>query len=70
MSFDLSNEEKLSLLQQRLKAFYAEKFQHELNKTTAEAVGNAEAAKVADENIALIEAAIETHNEVLSTLSE
>ena len=54
MSFELTNEEKVSLIQQRLKSFSAEKFQHELNKSTAEAVNNEDAVRASEEAIAKI----------------
>lgn len=70
MSFDLTNEEKIALVQQRLKSFQAEKFQHELNKQTAEAVNNEEAATISQESIDTLNTAIQTHLDVLNSLSE
>jgi len=69
MSFDLTNEEKVSLIQQRLKSFSAEKFQHELNKSTAEAVSNEEAVKASQTAIETLEVAIQTHLTALEELT-
>jgi hypothetical protein len=70
MSFDLTNEEKVSLINQRLKSFQAEKFQHELNKATAEAVNNEDAVQASQEAIDTLNVAIQTHLDVLNSLSE
>ena len=70
MSFDLTTEEKVSLVQQRLKSFQAEKFQHELNKQSAEAINDENAAKNSQDSIDILNAVIQTHLDVLSSLSE
>ena len=69
MSFELTNEEKVSLIQQRLKSFSAEKFQHELNKSTAEAVNNEDAVKSSEAAIETLNVAIQTHISALNELT-
>lgn len=75
---ELTNEEKTAILNQRLKQFAAEKFNHEINKTLleaqkadatkgAEAEIDVEIAKT-DEAIAIIEKAIETTKSIEDTL--
>lgn len=68
MSFDLTNEEKLALVQQRLKSFYAEKYQHELNAKTATELGNEAAVEDSNGAVAALEKAIAIHLEELNAL--
>ena len=75
---ELSNEEKTAILNQRVKQFAAEKFNHEINKTLLEAQKTdaskdakveieAEIAKT-DEAIAIIDKAIETTQGIEASL--
>jgi hypothetical protein len=75
---ELSNQEKQAILEQRLKQFAAEKFNHEINKTlltAQETDAKAEAkdqltAEVAktDEAIAIIDKAITTTQSLIAEL--
>ena len=59
--FNVSPEIKTQLLTERLQALNLEGYQHELNKKSAEAVGNLEAVAQADEAITIIKNAIAVH---------
>lgn len=65
----LTDAQKADIIRQRLEQFEAERFQHELNKATAEALGDAGAAANADQAMAVIDVAISTHTEALEGLS-
>ena len=69
MSFNVSNETKLQLLTQRIEALNLEGYQHELNKKSAEALGNTEAVEQADTSIAIIQSAITVHETELAELA-
>jgi hypothetical protein len=58
MSFNVSNEAKIQLLTQRIEALNLEGYQHELNKKSAESLGNAE-----------LTSAIAVHEEELADLA-
>lgn len=64
----LSLEEKKSLLEQRIKQFAAEGWQHQLNKAAFEANGDTDAVAATDAAIATISAAIEAHQAELALL--
>ena len=69
MSFNVSNETKLQLLTQRIEALNLEGYQHELNKKSAEALGNTEAVEQANTSIAIIQSAIAVHEAELADLA-
>lgn len=64
----LTNEQKKTLLEQRIAQFAAEGYQHQLNKVTLEALGDTQALEQTIQNIATITAAIETHKAELEKL--
>jgi hypothetical protein len=69
MAFNVSNEHKAELLTQRIAALNLEGYQHELNKKSAEALGNSEVVAQSDEAIAIIESAIAVHEAELADLA-
>lgn len=69
MSFNVSNEAKQQLLAQRIESLNLEGYQHELNKKSAEALGNAELVEQSNNAIAIIESAIAVHEEELADLA-
>ncbi len=69
MSFNVSNEAKQQLLTQRIEALNLEGYQHELNKKSAEALGNAELVEQSNNAIAIIQSAIAVHEEELADLA-
>ena len=68
-TYDLTPEAKAAIIEQRLQQFAAEKFQHELNRDTADAIGDANAADVALIAIAQLDAAIAVHEQVLADIA-
>lgn len=56
--FNIDPAVKAQLLSERLNALNLEGYQHELNRKTAEAIGNTEAVQQADDAIVIIQAAI------------
>jgi hypothetical protein len=64
----LTDEQKRAILTQRLQQFAAEGFQHEINKTVATASNNEEGIKAADDALAILDKAIEVHQEELAKL--
>lgn len=68
MSHVLSDEEKRSILNQRLAQFASESYQHELNKTVAENTNAEEAVTEAEKAIAVLDAAITVHESELAKL--
>jgi hypothetical protein len=69
MSFNVSNETKQQLLTQRIEQLNLEGYQHELNKKSAEALGNTELVEQSDTAIAIIESAITVHETELADLA-
>ena len=69
MAFNVSNEHKAELLTQRITALNLEGYQHELNKKSAEALGNSEVVAQSVEAIAIIESAITVHEAELADLA-
>jgi hypothetical protein len=69
MSFNVSNEAKIQLLTQRIEALNLEGYQHELNKKSAESLGNAELVEQSNTAIAVIQSAIAVHEEELEDLA-
>lgn len=64
----LSDAEKRSILEQRVKQFASEAYQHEINKAVAAASDNDDAVKAADEALTILDKAISVHQEELSKL--
>lgn len=64
----LSDAEKRSILEQRVKQFASEAYQHEINKAVAAASDNEDAVKAADEALTILDKAISVHQEELSKL--
>jgi hypothetical protein len=62
----LSNDQKRSILEQRIAQFASEAYQHELNKEVSK--DNAEAVATADEALAILDNAITIHQEELAKL--
>lgn len=62
----LTTEQKKAILEQRLAQFASEGYQHTLNKEIAK--DNADAVAAADEALAILDKAIEVHQEELSKL--
>jgi hypothetical protein len=58
MAFNIAPEIKAQLLTERISQLNLEGYQHELNRKTAEAIGNEQAVTEADQAIAIIETAI------------
>jgi hypothetical protein len=70
MTFNVSNELKAQLLTERLQALNLDGYQNELNLRSAEALNNQDAADQAAANIAVIQAAIEVHQQELDNLGQ
>ena len=65
----LTDEQKKSILEQRMAQFAAEAYQHEINKTVAEASGNEEGVKASEEALAVLDKALTVHQEELDKLN-
>jgi hypothetical protein len=66
MAFNIDPETKAAFLNDRIRQFNIEGYQHEINKKTAEALGNQEGIDAADAAIAQIETAIAVHEAELN----
>ena len=66
--FNVSNEVKEQLLNDRIQALNLEGYQNQLNLKSAEALGNQEVIDQASANIAVIVSAIEVHTAELNNL--
>jgi hypothetical protein len=64
----LSDEQKKSILEQRLTQFAAEAYQHDINKQVATASNNEEGIKQATDALAILESAMNIHQEELAKL--
>ena len=64
----LSNDQKRSILEQRIAQFASEAYQHSINKVVAG--DNAEAVTAADEALAILDNAIKIHQDELAKLGE
>lgn len=64
----LSDEQKRSILTQRLTQFAAEAYQHEINKEVAEASDNEAGVTAANDALAILETAISKHQAELAKL--
>lgn len=69
MSFNVPNDLKVQLLQERLQALNLEGYQNELNLKSAEALNNQEVVEQAEANIAVIASAIAVHEAELADLA-
>lgn len=65
----LTDDQKRSILQQRISSFASEAYQHTLNKQTCQAIGDEAGIEAADKALATIESAISIHQAELETLS-
>ena len=65
----LTDEQKASLLQQRISQFAAEAYQHELNKKTGETIGSEEQVESSNKALEVLEAAINVHKAELEGLT-
>lgn len=65
----LTDEQKKSILDQRLTQFAAEAYQHDINKQVATAAGNTEGVAQANEALGTLEAAIAVHQSELAKLA-
>lgn len=65
----LTEDQKKSILEQRLAQFAAEAYQHEINKTVATATDNADGVKAAEDALAILDKAIEIHKAELDALA-
>lgn len=66
MPYDLTFEQKQAIIEQRLQQFAAEKFQHELNLVTAQAIGDTDGEQNANAAIAQLDTAISVHEQQLA----
>ena len=64
----LTDEQKRNILTQRVSQFAAEAYQHTLNKTTCESLGDTAGIEAADKALAVLEAAIATHQAEIAAL--
>jgi hypothetical protein len=64
----LTNDQKKSILEQRIAQFASEAYQHTLNKEVS--AGNPEAVQAADDALAILDNAIKVHQEELAKLGE
>ena len=64
----LTNDQKRSILEQRIAQFASEAYQHTLNKEVAK--DNPEAVAAADDALAILDNAITIHQEELAKLGE
>ena len=64
----LSDEQKKSILEQRIAQFATEAYQHDINKTVATAAGNEEGVAQAEAALVTLEAAINVHQVELAKI--
>jgi hypothetical protein len=64
----LTDEQKRSILSQRLTQFAAEAYQHEINKKVADESDNEEGTKAATDALAILDSAITVHQTELAKL--
>lgn len=64
----LTDDQKRSILDQRLAQFAAEAYQHDINKQVAQASGNEEGVKAAEDALAVLDTAIQVHQDELAKL--
>ena len=66
----LTAEQKREILSQRISQFASEAYQHSLNKTTCGSLGDTEGVENADKALAILDAAISTHQSELAGLGD
>lgn len=64
----LTTEQKRSLIESRVAQFAAEAYQYSLNKKTAEALDKPDQVEAIQSSLAIIEAAIQVHQDELKSL--
>lgn len=64
----ITNDQKRELITQRLQQFAAEAYQHELNRMTAEALGDSNLVEQADQALSQLRIAIAIHEQELGNL--
>ncbi len=64
----LTNEQKKAILNQRIAQFAAEAYQHTLNKTTCEALGDLDGVTNAEKSLEILSSAISVHTDELNNL--
>lgn len=64
----LTDDQKRSILEQRIAQFAAEAYQHDINKQIATASNNEEGIKAADDALVILDTAIVVHQEELAKL--
>ena len=64
----LTDEQKRSILQQRISQFAAEAYQHSLNKKSFESIEDQAGIESSDKAMAVLESAINVHQEELDSL--
>ena len=64
----LTDEQKRSILSQRLTQFAAEAYQHEINKKVADESDNEEGVKAANDALAILDSAITVHQAEIAKL--
>ena len=65
----LTDEQKKSILEQRLTQFATEAYQHDINKQVASSTGNEEGVAQAEQALETLEAAISVHQEELAKIA-
>lgn len=65
----LTDDQKRSILTQRIEQFAAEAYQHGLNKQTCESLQDAAGVESAEKSLQILEAAIEIHKAELDALT-
>lgn len=64
----ITDDQKKTILQDRLAQFAAEAYQHSINAQVAESLGNDEGVENAASALAILEAAIDAHEAELSAI--
>ena len=64
----ITDDQKKTLLAERLSQFAAEAYQHSINCQVAKSLGNDEGVKHAEDSLVILEAAIDAHEAELKTL--
>ena len=66
----LTDEQKRTILEQRISQFAVEAYQHSLNRKSAEIANSEIETQGVDKNLEILEAAITVHQEALAELEE
>ena len=66
----LTDEQKRTILEQRISQFAVEAYQHSLNRKSAEVADSDLGTQGVDKNLEILEAAITVHQEALAELAE